>query len=97
MTATDVMPLEAMRQKMSRELSVKLTAPPHGRQTFEALADLFARHRGDRRVVLELELRDQQPPLRLRAPLAAQVRVKPSEQLASEVERICGAGTVVLR
>ena len=49
---------------------------------------------GDRRVVLELELRDQQPPLRLRAPLAAAVRVQPSDQLASEVERICGAGTV---
>jgi hypothetical protein len=47
--------------------------------------------------VLELELRDQQPPLRLRAPLAAAVRVRPSEQLATEVERICGAGTVVLR
>ncbi len=97
MMATEVMPIEAMRQKMSRELSIKLTSPPHGRQTFEALADLFARHRGDRRVVLELELRDQQPPLRLRAGLAAQVRVRPSDQLATEVERICGAGTVVLR
>jgi DNA polymerase III subunit alpha len=97
MTAIEVMPIEAMRQRMSRELSIKLTSPPHGRQTFEALADVFARHRGDRRVVLELELRDQQPPLRLRAGLAAQVRVRPSDQLASEVERICGAGTVVLR
>ncbi|RPI57144.1 MAG: DNA polymerase III subunit alpha [Acidobacteria bacterium] len=97
MTANEVMPLEAMRQKMSRELSIKLTSPPHGRQTFEALADLFTRHRGDRRVVLELELRDQQPPVRVRVPLAAQVRVRPSEQLATEVERICGAGTVVLR
>jgi DNA polymerase-3 subunit alpha len=97
MTANEVMPIEAMRQKMSRELSIKLTSPPHGRQTFEALADLFARHRGDRRVVLELELRDQQPPVRVRAPLAAAVRVKPSDQLATEVERICGAGTVVLR
>jgi DNA polymerase-3 subunit alpha len=97
MTATEVMPIEAMRQKLSRELSIKLTAPPHGRQTFEALADLFARHRGDRRVVLELELRQQDPPLRLRAGLASQIRVKPSDQLASEVERICGAGTVLLR
>jgi DNA polymerase III subunit alpha len=97
MTANEVLPIEAMRQKMSRELSIKLTSPPHGRQTFEALADLFSRHRGDRRVVLELELLDQQPPLRLRAPLAAAVRVRPSEQLATEVERICGAGTVVLR
>jgi DNA polymerase-3 subunit alpha len=97
MMANEVLPIEIMRQKMSRELSIKLTSPPHGRQTFEALADLFSRHRGDRRVVLELELRDQQPPLRLRAPLAAAVRVRPSEQLATEVERICGAGTVVLR
>ena len=77
MMASEVLPIEAMRQKMSRELSIKLTSPPHGRQTFEALADLFARHRGDRRVVLELELRDQHPPLRLRAPLAAAVRVRP--------------------
>ena len=97
MTATELMTLDTMRQKMSRELSIKLTSPPHGRSTFEALADLFTRHRGDRRVVLELELRDQHPPLRLRAGLAAQVRVRPSEQLASEVERICGAGTVILR
>jgi hypothetical protein len=86
-----------MRQKMSKEMSIKLISPPHGRATFEALADLFSRHRGDRRVVLELELRDQHPPIRLRAPLAAQVRVQPSDQLASEVERSCGAGTVVLR
>jgi DNA polymerase-3 subunit alpha len=97
MTASEVIPIEAMRQKLSRELSIRLTAPPHGRQTFEALADVFARHRGDRRVVLELELRQQDPPLRLRAGLAAQIRVRPSDQLASEVERICGAGTVVLR
>jgi DNA polymerase-3 subunit alpha len=97
MMASEVLPIDTMRRKMSRELSIKLTSPPHGRQTFEALADLFAQHRGDRRVVLELELRDQQPPLRLRAGLAAQVRVRPSEQLASEVERICGVGTVVLR
>jgi hypothetical protein len=82
---------------MVRELSIKLTSPPHGRATFEALADLFARHRGDRRVSLELELRGQDHPLRVRANLAAQVRVQPSDQLASEVERICGPGTVVLR
>jgi hypothetical protein len=92
-----VLPIETMRHKMSRELSIKLTSPPHDRQTFEALADLFSRHQGDRRVVLELELRDQQPPVRVRVPLAAAVRVRPSDQLATEVERICGAGTVVLR
>jgi DNA polymerase-3 subunit alpha len=97
MMASEVLPIDVMRQKMAKQMSIKLTSPPHDRATFEALAELFAKHRGDRRVVLELELRDQQPPIRLRAPLAAQVRVHPSDQLASEVERICGAGTVVLR
>jgi DNA polymerase III subunit alpha len=97
MMASEVLPIETVREKMSHQLSIKLTSPPHGRATFEALADLFARHRGDRRVILELELRDQQRPLRVRAGLAAPVRVRPSDQLASEVERICGAGTVMLR
>jgi len=97
MTASDVLPIVAMREKMSRQVSIKLTSPPHGRATFEALADLFARHRGDRPVTLELELRDQDHPLRVRAGLAAQVRVHPSDQLTSEIERICGPGTLVLR
>jgi DNA polymerase-3 subunit alpha len=97
MMASEVLPIGAMREKMSRQLSITIASPPHGRATFEALADLFARHRGDRRVIFELELRDQDHPLRVRAGLAAQVRVHPSEQLASEVERICGKGTVVLR
>jgi DNA polymerase-3 subunit alpha len=97
MMANEVLPLDSMREKMARALAIKLTSPPHGRQTFEALADLFARHRGDRKVTLELELRGNGHPLRVRAGLAAQVRVQPSDQLASEVERICGKGTVVLR
>jgi DNA polymerase III subunit alpha len=97
MMANEVLPIAAMREKMSRQLSITLTSPPHGRATFEALADLFAKHRGDRRVILELELRGQEHPLRVRAGLAAQVRVQPSDQLASELERICGKGTVVLR
>jgi DNA polymerase-3 subunit alpha len=100
MMANEVLPIAAMREKMSRQLSIKLTSPPHGRATFEALADLFSKHRGERRVILELELRDPARgghPLRVRAGLAAQVRVQPSEQLSSEVERICGKGTVSLR
>jgi hypothetical protein len=78
-------------------VAIHLTVPPHGRATFEALADLFANHRGDRRVAFEVELRNRCRPLRVRAEVAAQVRVRPSEQLILEVERICGAGAVVLR
>jgi DNA polymerase III subunit alpha len=97
MVASEVLPIELMRERMAQEVAIHLTVPPHGRATFEALADLFANHRGDRRVAFEVELRDRRRPLRVRAELAAQVRVRPSEQLISEVERICGAGTVVLR
>ena len=95
MLASEVMSFDAMRARMVRQLSIRLTAPPHGRATFEALADLFTNHRGDRRVALELELRGHSRPLRVRAELA-QVRVRPSERLIAEVERICGAGTAVL-
>ena len=35
MTSSEVLSLEALREKMSRELSIKLTSPPHGRATFE--------------------------------------------------------------
>ena len=53
-------------------------------------------HRGDRRVVLELELRDQQPPLRLRAAWPRQVpRASVRAAGVRSRKRICGAGTVV--
>ena len=42
---------------------------------------------------LELEVRSGGRPLRVRADLAG-LRVRPSERLVADVERICGAGTV---
>ncbi|MCU0255719.1 MAG: DNA polymerase III subunit alpha [Vicinamibacterales bacterium] len=95
LVASEIMPMSVVRQRLSREVAVRLAAPPHGRPTFEALADLLARHRGDRRVTLELELRGSGGPLRIKAD--APVRVKPSERLVSEVERLCGAGSIELR
>jgi len=72
-----------------------LSVPTHGRPVFEALAELLSRHRGDRRVYLELEVPGPQTPLRVRADVAQ--RVRPSERLVNEVEQLCGAGTVELR
>ena len=65
--AKDVQPIEAMRERMAREMAITLAMPPHGRETFEALADLFAQHRGDRPVTFELVLKGQPVPLRVRA------------------------------
>ena len=77
------------------EVAIHLAVPPHGRPTFEAIAELLARHRGDRRVFLELDLKGQDGPLRVKADVAQ--RVKPSERLVAELEQLCGSGSVELR
>ena len=76
-------------------MAIHLTVPTHGRHIFEALAELLSRHRGDRRVYLELDVPGPQAPLRVRADVAQ--RVRPSERLVSEVEQLCGSGSVELR
>ena len=40
----------ALKERTTREVAIHLTVPPHGRPTFEALAEVLSRHRGDRRV-----------------------------------------------
>jgi DNA polymerase-3 subunit alpha len=93
--ATELLPIGALKERTTREVAIHLAVPPHGRPTFEALAELLARHRGDRRVYLELDVHGQPRALRVRADVAQ--RVKPSEKLVAEVERLCGAGSVELR
>jgi DNA polymerase-3 subunit alpha len=95
--SSEVIPIEALGERFSKELAIRVAVPPHGRETFEALAGLFATHRGDRRVSLELELRGHARPLRVRAELASQVRIHPTEQLLVAVEKLCGQGSVSLR
>jgi DNA polymerase III subunit alpha len=95
--ASEIAALEVVRERAAREVSIRLMVPPHDRRTFEALADLFDRHKGDRRVCFEVELTSSAAPLRVRAEVNGQIRVKPSDQLVAEVERICGRGSVSLR
>ena len=93
--ATELMPIAALKERTTKEVAIHLAVPPHGRPTFEALAELFSRHRGDRRVSLELNVSGQPRPLRVRADVAQ--RVRPSDKLVAELERLCGTGTVELR
>jgi DNA polymerase-3 subunit alpha len=93
--ASDLQPIRVVRERVTREVAVQLSVPPHDRATFEALAEVLERHKGDRRVALEVELRDEPRPLRVRADLA--LRVHPSERLVADVEEVCGSGAVVLR
>ncbi|MBE55779.1 MAG: hypothetical protein CL479_04275, partial [Acidobacteria bacterium] len=94
--ASEVLPIEALHNELVNRLKVSLTSPPHDRDTFKRLAELFNRHRGDRpvEVVLEVQLKDG--PQRVRLDLSA-VRIKPSRDLIDSVEDICGPGAVMLR
>ncbi|MEO5895503.1 MAG: DNA polymerase III subunit alpha [Vicinamibacterales bacterium] len=93
--ATEMLPIAALRERTTREVSIHLSVPPHGRPTFEALAELLSRHRGDRKVFLELDVTGADKPLRVRSEVAQ--RVKPTERLVLEVEQLCGSGSVELR
>jgi DNA polymerase-3 subunit alpha len=95
LVATELLPIAALKERTTREVAIHLAVPPHGRPTFEALAELLARHRGDRKVLLELDLKGREKPLRVRSEVAQ--RVKPSERLVNEVEQLCGTGSVELR
>jgi DNA polymerase-3 subunit alpha len=95
LVATELLPIAALRERTTREVAIHLAVPPHGRPTFEALAELLSRHRGDRKVFLELDVKGTEKALRVRADVIQ--RVKPSEKLVAELEQLCGAGSVELR
>jgi DNA polymerase-3 subunit alpha len=93
--ATELMPIAALKERTTREVVIHLEGKSQARTTFEQLAELLARHRGDRRVFLELDVKGQDKPLRVRSEVAQ--RVKPSDRLVTEVEQLCGMGSVELR
>ena len=68
--------------------------PPHDRATFEKLLDVLAQHKGDRKVAFVIH--EQERHIRVTADVSG-IRVRPSERLVSEVEKLCGAGSVSLR
>jgi DNA polymerase III subunit alpha len=92
--ASEIKPLSSLNETLSREVAISLKTP--SRTMFEAVADVLLRHRGDRRVRLDVEIRDLPRPMRVRADLGA-VQVRPSEQLVADLERVCGVGAVKLR
>jgi DNA polymerase-3 subunit alpha len=101
--AAEILPIDSVRERLAREVAIRVTMPAD-RGMFEALCEVFSRHRGDRRVSFDLEL--PRPgaggganvrPIRVRADVSSQIRVRPSSSLIAEVEHIVGAGAVSLR
>jgi DNA polymerase-3 subunit alpha len=94
--AAEIAPLESVRERVAREVAIRVTMPAD-RSVFEALGEVFSRHRGDRRVSFEIELPSDPRRLRVKADVSAQIRVRPSPSLIAEVEQIVGLGSVSLR
>jgi DNA polymerase III subunit alpha len=94
--ASEILPLDSVRERVAREVAIRVKMPAD-RRMFEALGEVFSRHRGDRRVSFEIEVPSDAKPLRVRADVSTQIRVRPSSTLISEVEQIVGHGSVVLR
>ncbi len=95
--ASEIQPIEVVPEKLARSVAIRVSMPPHDRRTFELLWDVFAHHKGDRRVAFDIDLQETDRHLRVIVDVNAQIRVRPSEHLVAEVERICGAGSVRLR
>jgi DNA polymerase-3 subunit alpha len=95
--ANEIVSIDAVCERAARSVAVRLTMPPHDRATVEAVLAVLSRHRGDRRVVFEIDLRGGAEPLRVRADLRGPMRVRPSAALLAELERVCGPGSAALR
>jgi DNA polymerase III subunit alpha len=92
--ASEIAPIEMVQERLAKSVAIRLSMPPHGRATFERLLELLTQHKGDRRVAFVILEQDRH--LRVTADVSG-MRVRPSERLVSEVEKICGAGSVSLR
>ena len=92
--ATEIVPIGLVRERLAKSVAIRMSTPPANRATFERLWDLFAQHKGDRRVAIVLH----EPDRHIRVTVDVNgIRVRPSETLVSEVEKICGTGSVTLR
>src|SRR5262249_11606362 len=96
MLASEVLPIESVKERLAREVAIRVKMPAD-RGMFEALGEIFSRHRGDRRVSFEIELAGEPPRLRVKADVTSQIRVNPTRALISEVEQVVGVGAVELR
>ncbi|MGE3705118.1 MAG: OB-fold nucleic acid binding domain-containing protein, partial [Vicinamibacterales bacterium] len=94
--ATEIAPIETVRERIAREVAIRVKLPVD-RGLFEALGEVFSRHRGDRRISFDIEIPADARRLRVKADLSSQIRVRPSSTLIAEVEQLVGQGTVSLR
>jgi hypothetical protein len=93
--AAEIAPIAIVPERLASSVAIRVSVPPHGRETFARLWDVLMQHKGDRPVAIVLH--EENRKLLVNIDINAQIRVRPSERLVSDVEKICGAGSVSLQ
>jgi DNA polymerase-3 subunit alpha len=93
--ASEITPLEVVREKAVRDVEIRLAGKGLARPVMHELASILDRHQGDRRVSVVVNVANGGQPLRVRAATAR--RIRPSEGFVRDVEAVCGSGSVILR
>jgi DNA polymerase-3 subunit alpha len=91
--ATEVLPLSLLRERLSRGVRIRLKAETP-RETIGRLWDVVAEYRGDRPLAIEVVVNGGDTHTVVRMDVNPSIRVRPSEQFVTAVERLCGPGTV---
>ena len=95
--ASEIQSIEVVRAQVTRQVVIRLAASASDKRLLGSVSDVLGRHRGECRVALEIDVVSGERALRVRAELSGQMRVRPSDRLVADLERICGPGTVTLR
>src|SRR5258706_12959372 len=87
--AAEILPIEAVGERAAKEVAIHIKGRAH--DVARALLEIVSRHRGDRRISLELETGGPHR-LRVRLDVSSQIRVRPSPTLIAEAEQVVGQG-----
>ena len=87
------MPIDSVRERLAREVAIRVKMPAD-RGVFETLGEIFARHRGDRRVSFEIELPSEPTRCACKADVTSQIRVRPSPALDRRSGTVVGRSAV---
>ncbi|MCX6544449.1 MAG: DNA polymerase III subunit alpha [Acidobacteria bacterium] len=95
--ASEIQPIEVVRAQVTRQVVIRLAASANDKRVLGGVSDVLGRHKGECRVALEIDVVSGERDFRVRAELSGQMRVRPSDRLVTDLERICGPGTVTLQ
>ncbi|TAK17738.1 MAG: hypothetical protein EPO35_02495, partial [Acidobacteria bacterium] len=94
MVASELTPLDVIRDRAIREVLVTVPATQTSKEFAKSLQAVFEKHPGDRRVSILIDTGQGDG---MRVKTQTQRRVRPSDLFVSDVEALCGAGSVELK